>query len=224
MAAILCIGIAAPRDRRRNGQAWRRAALLAGLFLALVGLCDWYFVLYLFFLTGLFVLWHWAADVLRASRGSTGAHLPVIILRSLEHWTTPPLLAGLLFLLLLSPMLIPMVREALQFDFMVRPPTDLYTLSASLADFLIPNRLHTLFRPDSFMWPGNQIAPVSERTIAIGYLPLILAILGVARDRKRSGFWLFSALFFWRWPWGRSSTWATLCRPTYLCCHQGPRR
>ncbi|MCB0095073.1 MAG: hypothetical protein KDE46_05095, partial [Caldilineaceae bacterium] len=112
------------------------------------------------------------------------------------RWALPPLLAGLLFLLLLSPMLIPMMREALQFDFMVRPPTDLYTLSASLADFVIPNRLHTLWRPGSFTWPGNQIAPLSERTIAIGYLPLLLAALGIGRDRKRSGFWLFSALFF----------------------------
>ncbi|MEZ4713052.1 MAG: hypothetical protein R3A44_38035, partial [Caldilineaceae bacterium] len=183
-------------DRRRNGFPWLREVGQAGFFLALVGLCDWYFVLYLFFLTGLFVLWHWAADALRASRGAKLVQFPLIIVRNLERWATPPLLAGLLFLLLLSPMLIPMMREALRFDFMVRPPTDLYTLSASLTDFLIPNRLHTLFRPDSFVWPGNQIAPVSERTIAIGYLPLILAIWGVMRDRKRSGFWLFSALFF----------------------------
>ena len=183
-------------DRRRNGLSWLREAMLAGLFLALVGLCDWYFVLYLFFFTGLFVLWHWGADLLRASRRTPLARLPAVTMRTLSRWALPPLMAGLLFLLLLSPMLIPMMREALQFDFMVRPPTDLYTLSASLADFVIPNRLHTLWRPGSFTWPGNQIAPLSERTIAIGYLPLLLAVLGIGRDRKRSGFWLFSALFF----------------------------
>lgn len=38
-------------------------------------------------------------------------------------------------LFLLSPVLIPMVREALQFSFMVRPTSDLYVLSASLLLF-----------------------------------------------------------------------------------------
>src|SRR5690606_1564205 len=61
---------------------------------------------------------------------------------------------------------------------------------------LIPSRLHTIFRPESFDWPGNQIAPVSERTIAIGYLPLLLALLGGLMDRRRSGFWLLTAAVF----------------------------
>lgn len=183
-------------DRRRSNSTWLREAVLAGLFLALVGLCDWYFVLYLFFFTGLFIVWHWAGETARNGRHAKLSRLPAIALRSLARWVTPPLLAALLFLLLLSPMLIPMVREAMRFDFMVRPPTDLYMLSASLSDFLIPNRLHTLFRPQSFTWLGNQVAPVSERTIAIGYLPLLLALAGAVLDRKRSGFWLLSLLFF----------------------------
>ncbi|MEZ4612243.1 MAG: hypothetical protein R2838_18685 [Caldilineaceae bacterium] len=69
-----------------------------------------------------------------------------------------PVMAGAVFVLLLSPMLVPMVREATRFSFMVRPPTDLYVLSASVMDFLVPNRLHTLARPASFAWIGNQIA------------------------------------------------------------------
>lgn len=87
-------------------------------------------------------------------------------------WMYPPLLAGGLFFVLLSPILLPMIIEATTSNFMVRPATDLYILSASVSDFLLPNRLHTLFRPASFGWIGNQIAPVSERTIGIGYLPL----------------------------------------------------
>ncbi len=174
--------------RCRRGQAWRRQALMAGLFLALAGLCDWYFVLYLFFFTGLVVLWqflpgHWGNNL-----KSTIGNLKSAIL--------PPLLAGTIMLLLLSPVLIPMVREATQFSFMVRPTSDLYIFSASLLDFVVPNRLHTLWRPESFTWPGNQIAPVSERTISIGYIPLLLALVALWRWRPAVRFWAVTALFF----------------------------
>ena len=63
-------------------------------------------------------------------------------------------------------------------------------------DFLVPNRLHTLFRPESFTWIGNQIAPVSERTIAIGYIPLALAIAALVLSWRRAAFWWVAAIFF----------------------------
>jgi len=166
--------------QRRRGQPWLRSALFAGFFLTLVGLCDWYFVLYLFFFTALFLGWTWARSPLRA-------WLPALF---------PPLVAGGVLLLLLSPVLIPMVREATQFSFMVRPTSDLYTLSASLLDFLVPNRLHTLFRPASLSWPGNQIAPVSERTISIGYVALALALVTLWRRSAGWRFWVLCALGF----------------------------
>ena len=182
-------------DRQRHGLPWLRNALLAGLFLILTGLCDWYFVLYLFFFTGLLLLWHLAGEIARRISRPTGAASSAF-LRSALGWFAPPVVAGLLFLLILSPMLVPMVRQATQFRFMVRPSTDLYILSAGLMDFLVPNRLHTLFRPASFGWIGNQIAPVSERTISIGYLPILLALGAIWMDRKRTAFWMASALFF----------------------------
>lgn len=166
--------------QRRRGQPWQRSALLAGFFLTLVGLCDWYFVLYLFFFTALYLLWTWGRSPLRQ-------WLPALL---------PPLLAGGVMVLLLSPVLIPMVREATQFSFMVRPTSDLYMLSASLLDFLVPNRLHTLFRPASFSWPGNQIAPVSERTISIGYLALGLAVVALGRRSAWRLFWACCAVAF----------------------------
>ncbi|MBX2998357.1 MAG: hypothetical protein KF893_07580 [Caldilineaceae bacterium] len=177
----------------RAGLPWRRDGWMAGLFLALVGLCDWYFVLYLFLFTAFFLFWQWGAEIrhwITRRKSGRGAA------RTLMMTILPALTAGIVFVVLLSPILAPMVREAIRFDFMERPASDLYILSATLADFLIPNRLHTLFRPESFMWVGNQIAPVSERTIAIGYLPLILALAAAWLDRRRSGFWLVGALFF----------------------------
>ena len=162
------------------------------------GLCDWYFVLYLLLFTGLAIAWQWGAEVRRgrADRG-TGDPPAASILRTLWATVRPALVAAAVFLVLLSFWLVPMVQEARQFRFMVRPPADLYIFSASVMDFLVPNRLHTLFRPDSFTWIGNQIAPISERTISIGYLVLILAIgAGVAAWRKAAFWWVAALLFF----------------------------
>ncbi len=168
--------------QQQHGQSWLRSALLAGFFLVLTGLCDWYFVLYLFVFTGLALLWQ-GLVAWRAGRA------PWSVL-------APPVVAGASFALLLAPILVPMVREALSFQFMVRPASDLYILSASVMDFLVPNRLHTLWRPESFTWIGNQIAPISERTISIGYLPLLLTLLAALWDRRRAGFWLVGAALF----------------------------
>ncbi|MBP9074808.1 MAG: hypothetical protein KBG20_21040, partial [Caldilineaceae bacterium] len=182
-------------DRAKSGRPWVRHALMAGLFLTLVGLCDWYFVLYLFLFTGLYLAWgigDWGLGIWRSRSLDRNTQPPTPNPQSL----LPALVAGTLFVLLLSPMLLPMVQEARQFSFMVRPSSDLYILSASVMDFLTPNRLHTLFRPQSFTWVGNQLAPVSERTISIGYTVIILALVAAWRDRRRAGFWLVSAAFF----------------------------
>jgi hypothetical protein len=180
-------------ERTRRGLPWQRDGWMAGIFLTLVGLCDWYFVLYLFLFTGFFLLWQWGTAIRQWMAKRTA---PPSLRRRLLSPLYAPLTAGIVFVVLLSPILAPMVNEAIRFNFMERPVSDLYILSATLADFLIPNRLHTLFRPESFTWIGNQIAPVSERTIAIGYLPLILALAAAWLDRRRSGFWLISAVLF----------------------------
>ena len=183
-------------DAVNQRRPWLHEAFMAGLFLILVGLCDWYYVLYLALFTGLAVLWAWlgapavdrppqpAESRLAGEAGRLGRLL------------LPPLLAGGIFFVALSFWLVPMIRETRQFSFMVRPATDLYILSASVMDFLVPNRLHTLFRPESFAWIGNQISPVSERTISIGYIALALAVVGALIWRRRAGLWIAGALFF----------------------------
>lgn len=178
-------------QRQRTDKPWLRDSLLAGFFLVLVGLCDWYFVLYLFLFTGLYLILGIGYWIFRR-RSQPLLRNTQYAIRSL----LPAVLAGLIFLLLLSPILSPMISEALRFNFMQRPTSDLYILSAAVVDFFVPNRLHTLFRPDSFTWPGNQIAPVSERTISIGYTALILAGMGAAWAWRRSRFWLAVAGFF----------------------------
>src|SRR5690606_32827213 len=171
-------------DAARNGRPWLRRALWAALFLIFTGLCDWYFVLYLFLFTGVAIFWLWLAAPGRPT------------LRGLLHLVAPAAVAGGVFAMTLSFWLVPMGLEALRFRFMVRPSADLYTPSSSVMDFLVPNRLHTLFRPESFTWIGNQIAPVSERTIAIGYVALGLAVAAFLLARRKASFWWAMAIFF----------------------------
>ncbi|MFN8489232.1 MAG: hypothetical protein U0350_16745 [Caldilineaceae bacterium] len=183
------------RGKGQGAGDWKRSALLAGLFLILTGLCDWYFVLYLFLFTLLVIVWQFVME--------TGDRRPEIRdypkhpkFGSLLSALTPPLLTCLLFAVVLSPLLIPMLHEATTYSFMVRPSTDLYIFSASLVDFFVPNRLHPLLMPASLSWIGNQVAPPSEHTIGIGYTALVLALVALWKERKRSLFWLVSAAFF----------------------------
>jgi hypothetical protein len=181
-ALALLQGIA----RAQAGQRWLRQGVLAGLFLTFAGLCDWYFVLYLFLFTGVVIGWAWLGNVLRRQWGWrvwVGAVGPAVV-------------AGGLFALLLAPVLVPMVYEATHYSFMVRPASDLYIFSATLMDFLLPNRLHTLFRPGSFAAWGNEIAPVSERTLAVGYGALALAVVALVAMRRQVVLWAVALLIF----------------------------
>ena len=180
----------------RRCQPWLRSAALAGFFLVLTGLCDWYFVLYLLLFTGLATLMNWLVGLRERTVAGTAGEKATFWAQALWISLRPPLIAGAIFAVVLSPWLVPMVREATQFRFMVRPSADLYVLSASVMDFLIPNRLHSLFRPDSFAWIGNQIAPVSERTIGVGYVALLLALATLWTAPRRVIFWWIALLFF----------------------------
>jgi hypothetical protein len=170
----------------RSGRKWLHDALLAGLFLTLAGLCDWYFVLYLFLFTLVVIGWAWLVALLNRERNWRAWLAPIL----------PPAIAGILFAVVLAPILAPMVYEATRYSFMVRPATDLYTFSATLLDFLLPNRMHTLFRPESFGAWGNQVAPVSERTVSIGYVALGLAVVALVALRRRVWLWGGAALIF----------------------------
>lgn len=178
-----------------------RNGVMAGLFLAANGLSDWYFVLYLLLFTTLFLAWQWLSCLLlrlRAPESAPGTATGKAAFSMRLLWVTvrPSLVTAGVFVTLLGFWLLPMIQEARQFAFMVRPPADLYILSASLMDFLVPNRLHTLWRPASFAWIGNQIAPISERTISIGYVALGLAVAGGMFAWRKASFWFAAALLF----------------------------
>jgi hypothetical protein len=178
-----------------RGGPWLRTSLLAGLFLAFAGYTDWYFVLYLLIFSMLAAGWAGAWAAAQAARGAQGGRVRHA-LAALARAFAPVVVAGIVFAVLVSPALAPMIAETVRYEFMLRPARDLYLYSASVADFFVPNRLHTLTRPESFTWPGNQVAPVSEHTIAIGYVALLLGLAALLRAPKRAAFWLLAGGFF----------------------------
>ncbi|MEX1018474.1 MAG: hypothetical protein WDZ49_02390, partial [Litorilinea sp.] len=97
----------------QGAQTWTRDALWAGFFLILTGLCDWYFVLYLMLFTGFVIVWRGIATLLGRPRAGLDARPRGIRLVGVLG---PALLAGSLFAVALSPILVPMVREVTTFS------------------------------------------------------------------------------------------------------------
>ncbi|NIN08140.1 MAG: hypothetical protein GTO76_05640, partial [Planctomycetales bacterium] len=112
-------------------------ALMAALFLVLVAACDWYYAFYMVLFTGLYLLWTiWRRRV----------------------WLAPTLAligTGLIFLLITSPVLVPMIRESLAADYMVPPPGSTERLSADLTAFLTPSELHPLWGDLAGRWASR---------------------------------------------------------------------
>ena len=164
--------------RSLDDTASLRQPLLAALFLILAALCDWYFALYLGFFTLLLILW-------RLARRSFG--WPQLFRVALIFGLT---------VAATSPLLFPMVRESLAYDFMKPPPGQIIQLSGDVMGFLLPSGQHTLWGD----WAARLRAPLtaspSENTLYLGLVAGILALIGIARWRKRLGFWILAAGVF----------------------------
>ncbi|MCS7220518.1 MAG: hypothetical protein RML36_13140 [Anaerolineae bacterium] len=165
-------------DRAQYGRlTWRDIAFPA-LFLALMALCDWYFVLYSLLFTGLawlYLLWR-----KRLTWRIVG-------------WTAA---VGGSFALMLSPLLGPMIVEASRYDFMVPPAEQAYLLSADLLAFLTPHQFHPLWGQAAARFARHFISSVSEHTTFVGYVPLLLGIWGIRCGNRLRGFWALAALSF----------------------------
>jgi hypothetical protein len=168
-----------PRPSSPQGMwlPWRDTVLSA-FFLILIGLCDWYFVLYCLLFTALvwlYLLWH--------------RRLTMRVIA----WTAA---VGGLFALVLSPLLWPMILETRRFDFMVPPPEHVYILSADLLAFLTPNEFHPVWGQAAARLGAHLVSPVSEHTVFVGYVPLLLGLWGAWRGGYRRGFWALATLTF----------------------------
>ena len=161
----------------RRGLSYRDATL-AALFLILAGLCDWYAVLYLGLWTALALLWLAVRRQLhRPQLGSVA-------------------LIALLFLVVTSPLLLPMVRESLRYDFMRPPPGQIADLSADLLGFIVPSGQHPLWGHWAAQVRSHFPSSPAENTVYAGLVPTLLAVYGLWRRQLRLWFWAASALTF----------------------------
>lgn len=158
-----------------------RWLLLASVFLLLNALVDWHHAVFSIVNTAVFGI----VEALRLRRVR-----PVAILAGKLA------LVGGVFALLVSPLLVPMLREAQADPYAARPLWHSTLHSTDLLAFWLPNPLHPL-------WGGWSGSIFTKRLIqpnivggiaSIGIVATLLGVYGVARDWRRSAFWLLLLL------------------------------
>jgi len=150
-------------------------AFKAGLFLILVGLVDWYYVMYCLLFTS-FVL-------------------AVYLARRRLSWRGLGVAVGAVgfFALALSPLLLPMMQAAASWggSSLLRGFEETRVLSADLLAFVTPQVLHPLWGQWALARSAGFTATPSEYTVFAGFT--VLALCGIALAamrprRKKSGF------------------------------------
>ena len=178
-----------PWPAARPDRRWRRA-LISGLFLVLASLVDWYHTLYLLLFTALVLGWTLA----QRWRGlSARFHTPTGRLPAQPLLQPVWLVAviGLVFVVLLSPLLIPMIRDAGSRPDLQTGLAENVALSADLLAFVTPSELHPLWGEWAKTFAGRFSSTTSERLIFAGYIPLALALLALVK------YWPHRVILFW---------------------------
>lgn len=169
-------------------------ALLAGLFLALIGYTSWYYFLFFAIYSALFALIWLLAPPQLPARASTSITLWQD--RRLRMFTQL-LLAGMASVLLLLPILQPSLRDvgggsddgggiAEMFGYLK------IIHSADLGDFWLPSALHPLWGAAVTQY-GERIHPyIAAWNIALGYLAILLT--GIALVVKRRAAWRWALI------------------------------
>ena len=160
----------------------------AAIFLVLTFLCEWgYYVMYLAIFTLLYagyVTWkkHSSSRSLRGRIWEPAARAGLI-------W--------LLFIVLVSPILVPMAVEVIKTTEYLTPAFEQsLSLSADLLAFFTPNEMHPLWGNWARAWSERFTTTTSERMVFAGYTSLALGALAFWKRRRRAGFWALSLLVF----------------------------
>ncbi len=137
-------------------------ALKAGLFLILVGLVDWYYVMYCLIFTAF--------------------ALAIYLVRRRLSWRGVGVVAGAgaIFGLALSPLLLPMIQAARSWSgaSLLRGYEETLALSADLLAFVTPQVFHPLWGEWALARSASFTATPSEYTVFAGFT--VLALCGIA--------------------------------------------
>jgi hypothetical protein len=156
-----------------------RYLVVAAIVLWMIGMSDWHYLSFTIAMTGLFWLYEtWRLWRLRAALVVFGKLIAV----------------GGMFLVLFSPIIVPMLLEFAKEPYASRPVEHSVLHSADLLAFVLPSILHPLWGD----WARSIFDRLVPDTIVggiatLGYTALILGGIGVARAGRRAG--LFVLLF-----------------------------
>ncbi|NPV07117.1 MAG: hypothetical protein HPY83_04015 [Anaerolineae bacterium] len=178
--ALVLLGLL---GRLRAGRKPGGAALVAVAFVVLAALTDWYNLIYLGLLTGLWSTWcAWSARR-----------------RGLRLWAQMVLVpggVGLIALALLAPLLLPMAAEAARADYMVPDESHITNLSADLLALVLPQEMHPLWGEATGRLAAQFPSSTSERMVSLGLVPLLLAAVGWWRGSERGRLFVWVGLVF----------------------------
>jgi hypothetical protein len=162
-------------------QRWRFVPM-AGLFLALTALADWYYVMYLVMFTVLYVV------------------VRVVTTRPRFNMVMSDLvrvgLIGAVFVVIASPILIPTLVEAMTTSYAVYPPVQTLHHSPDLLAFFAPSPFHPIWGRMAEGWENIYHSPLAEKIVYLGYVPLVLSGIAIWREWRRVRLWLIVAVVF----------------------------
>ena len=152
----------------------RKNILLAALFLLLASLSSWYYSVFLITFSFLLLAYNLFSQKSRAE--ITGSFFLMLIL----------------FFLLISPFLYPLLREYLSGSTYMKAP-DYTRLSADLTSFFIPYFAHPFFKN----YVSSIYRKFSVDPYFLGYTVMFFCLYALFRvELKKTRFWFLSLLFF----------------------------
>ena len=191
------------RAARPGGKA--HDAALAALFLALQAYAEMTYASFLLVFAGLAFVWG-GGTLIRRQRDSAKKRLHGTR-RVITHHVARFTFLAVLFALAISPLLANMLPDLrTEGDFLTSGGGFADIFSADLAGYAVPTQLHPLlggviraWSHDSKPQPdGSYFAVNKGQQIYLGYVALVLAVVGAWRSRRRgeTWFWVTSALLF----------------------------
>lgn len=168
---------------RRPG--WK-PALGITLSWSAAALIDWYYPLFMLLLGGFFGAWALGEAVLKRRSWREAGR------------TVATIAGGLLAAaILLSPLLVPMLRESRGASYLEEPLKFSTTYGADLLALFLPSPLHPLWGSFFHRWTdGFAAGNTAEGIVYLGLAPLILAGVALWRERHSGKVWAALAVFF----------------------------
>ena len=182
-------------DTHLSASARRRAAVLAGIFIAFAGLAEMITALFLAIFTLIVLLAH-PGDARRRERA---------LLLRWRIWLPSFAILGGVGMLLWSPALLPILYQFLVNDFALKGWGEAIPLSTDLMGWLTPTVLHPWFGSDLVAelrrvqlraLDGGVTGFRDLNTVFLGWVTAALALTGALAWRRRSRIWWWTAIVF----------------------------